>query len=193
MKDTDEGYRRMKNIVGTYDALDRAVGVLKDCSMTSTATHLDNADNPTTLEIILLKARLATIRKDGVKAMSDHDIRNGYNPESIEKLLRSQIKHMEGKMTDEIDTGGPTGSQPQTETGGGASEVLHKASQIRRAVYLIKAQRKEIQKEAKEKINILEKGLASLIDDVDEKQMNLFDHGADLSPECQEVLDDPSL
>ena len=177
MKDTDEGYRRMKNIVGTYDALDQGV-----------------ADDPTTLEINLLKARLATIRKDGVKAMSEHDIRNGYKPENIERLLRSQIKHMEGKsMTNEIDTGGPTGSPTTADGRGGASEVLHKASQIRRAVYFIKAQLKETRREAKEKINVLEKALAGLIDDVDEKQLKLFDVGADISPECQEILHDPSL
>ena len=161
--------------------------------MTSTATHLDNADHPTHLEVNLLKARLATIQKDGTKAMSEHDIRNGYKPQGIARLLRSQIKHLENEMnTEEKETAPPVATQSK-EQAGGAHEVLQKASEIRRAIYLIKAQLKEIRKEAKEKITILDKSLAGLIDDVDEKQLSLFEVGAELSPECQQVLNDPTL
>ena len=158
----------------------------------STAIHMDHPENPTALQISLLKARLETIRIYGKDAMSDRDIKNGYTPESVEGLLLTTIKQQENIMTEQEQSAEGVSTETETKRGG-ASEVLKKASQIRRAVYLIRAQLKEIRKEAKGKITILEGSLAALLDDVDEKQLTMFDMGADLSPECQDVLDDPSL
>ena len=106
-----------------------------------------------------------------------------------------KLKRLGQTMNDDnADTAHVHASETKTTAGGeGAGLVLTKASQIRQAIYLIKAQRKEIQKAAKEKINTLERTLAALIDDYDCDQMELFDLSAVISPDCQEVLDDPSL
>lgn len=201
----------------------------------STSTHLDNPDGGA-LELGLLYARLDTIREDREAAMSAHDIRNGYSPETIIRLLTRQILAMlknqqaileSGALDHWVDRRGakrpsyllrdeiaqlekqlttmmtketpqqeksPSGGDTQeVEEGGGAVERLGKISEIRRAIFLLRAQLKTIRKTAKEKTSILESGLVTLLDDVDDKQLFLFDLPAEVSEECQAILDDPSL
>ena len=54
------------------------------------ALYLDNVPvgDP---EIHLLYARLATYKMDGEKAMSPHDLRNGYTPKSIIRMMTRQL------------------------------------------------------------------------------------------------------
>lgn len=198
------------------------------------AMFLDNPEGGG-LEINLLYARIETLKKDGEAAMSPMDLRNGFSPESIVRmmtrqlvqflkgrqatlepgeqwidrlgsarqpyLLRDEIAHLEKQletmdntMTEatEAITPGTTKTTGIKEPPGGALSRLYKASEIRRSIFLIRAQLKEIRKDAKEKITILEKAQAGLLDDVDDKQMTLFDVDS-VSPDAQVILDNPSL
>ena len=57
------------------------------------AGHLDNPKGGEG-EAQLLEARIRTLEEHGVDAMSPMDIRNGYSPQSIIKLLKGQIAFM---------------------------------------------------------------------------------------------------
>ena len=54
------------------------------------ALYLDNVPGGDP-EIQLLYARLATYKMDGEKAMSPHDLRNGYSPKSIIRMMTRQL------------------------------------------------------------------------------------------------------
>ena len=54
------------------------------------ALHLDN-DPPGVDDFMLLHSRMMTLKKHGVEAMSPHDIRNGYTPRDIIRLILGQI------------------------------------------------------------------------------------------------------
>ena len=54
------------------------------------ALHLDN-DPPGESDLMLLHSRMMTLKRHGVEAMSPHDIRNGYTPRDIIRLLLGQI------------------------------------------------------------------------------------------------------
>lgn len=202
------------------------------------AMFLDNPEGGN-LEIRLLYARIETLKKDGEAAMSPGDLRNGYTPDGVVRmmtrqlvqflkgrqatlepgekwvdrrgaprpqyLLRDELTHLQREL-ETMDTtmskqttlepekqppALPKG-QEKTTPPGGALERLEKASEIRRAIFLLRAQLKEIRKMAKDKITILERAQSSLLDDLDPKQMTLFDISS-ISEEAQAILDDPSL
>lgn len=208
------------------------------------AMYLDNPEGGEQ-EMALLYARIETLKKHGEEAMSPHDIRNGYKPKTIIRmmtrqlhvmlgavyalkkeatgkdaewrdrlgtwrplyLLRDEITHLEEEletMNQEIqmqdDEATTTKHPPRVEgekekqatPGGGALERLEMAAEIRKTVFLIKAQLKEIRKDAKEKIQILERGLAQTLDDLDSNQLTLFDVST-VSPDVEEIIDDPTL
>ena len=54
------------------------------------ALYMDNVPGGDP-EIQLLYARLATYKMDGEKAMSPHDLRNGYSPKSIIRMMTRQL------------------------------------------------------------------------------------------------------
>ena len=57
------------------------------------ALYLDNVPGGDQ-EIALLTARLGTYKLDGEKAMSPHDIRNGYTPGCIIRMISRQLLHL---------------------------------------------------------------------------------------------------
>lgn len=160
------------------------------------AGHLDNPPGGLE-EAALLKARVRTLELDGEAAMSQHDLRNGYSPEGIIRLLNRQITQIQRSMNETNEAKESAPGRPEEKTkatpGGGALERLGKASEIRRAIFLVRAQLKEIRKNAKDKITLLERAQAGLLDDLEPRQMQLFDLAAEVSPEVQEILDHPGL
>jgi len=53
------------------------------------ALHLDN-DPPGEGDLMLLHSRMMTLKRHGIEAMSPHDIRNGYKPSDIIRLILGQ-------------------------------------------------------------------------------------------------------
>tara|TARA_Y100000593_G_scaffold87097_1_gene166979 strand:- start:124 stop:768 length:645 start_codon:yes stop_codon:yes gene_type:complete len=113
-------------------------------------------------------------------------------------MLRDEISHLSNQIkrmekTRQQKHAPPSGGDDKNERqGGGALERLQKASEIRRSIYLIRAQLKEIRKIAKDKVTTLEKAQAGLLDDVDDNQMTLFELPT-ISQEVQDILDDPAI
>ena len=54
------------------------------------ALHVDH-DPPGESDLMLLHGRMMTLKKHGVEAMSPHDIRTGYKPRDIIRLILGQI------------------------------------------------------------------------------------------------------
>lgn len=54
------------------------------------ALHLDN-DPPGEGDLMLLHSRMMTLKKHGIEAMSPHDIRNGYKPRDIIRMILGQL------------------------------------------------------------------------------------------------------
>jgi len=72
------------------------------------ALHLDepSGGGPQQMQIDLLSARLQTIINHGREAMSPHDLKWGYSPEYIAKLLQTQILVMLRKRLEEVQAKG---------------------------------------------------------------------------------------
>ena len=61
------------------------------------ASHLDNPEGGVA-EIQLLQGRIKTLEKHGQEAMSEIDLRLGYKPDGIIRLLHGQIQHLKNQM-----------------------------------------------------------------------------------------------
>ena len=89
---------------------------------------------------------------------------------------------------------GLPGNDENEMPGGGALDRLAKAAEIRRTIALIRAQLKEIRKDAKDKIAVLERAQAALLDEPGATdQLTLFELPPEIPPEAAEVLANPGL
>lgn len=74
---------------------------MKDHHPLPQAGHLDNTQGGEA-EARLLEARIKTLEQHGKEAMSPHDIRNGYTPEGVVRLLRGQIAYLRDNSPEAI-------------------------------------------------------------------------------------------
>ena len=183
------------------------------------AAHLDNPEGGVA-EIQLLQGRIKTLEKHGEEAMSEMDVRLGYKPEGIIRVLRDQIQHlknqMEPKQGDEMSEGHKAShenlsrgideekiketrerlaSPPNEEGGGGdgAAILFEQTSDIRRAVASLRSEQRETRKRYKKAVTTLELALEGIYDSFEDKQMRLFDEEPQLSDEVQGLIEHPSL
>ena len=73
---------------------------MKDHHPLPQACHLDNPGGEA--EALLLEARIKTLEQNGSEAMSPHDLKNGYTPAGIIRLLRGQIDFLRDNTPDAI-------------------------------------------------------------------------------------------
>ena len=173
----------------------------KTSQIMPTAAHLDNARGGPT-EMALLAARISTLQEHGEKAMSEHDLRNGFTVKGTIRLLSNQIEQMR-KMT-ESSAHPPATTSENKRRGGdaltvdppsgcGLEDTLELLVEIRMARSLIQSYVTEMKKRFKVKLAKLNISEAKLLDAYEEhdQQMTLFDLPP-LTDDLRDILDNPT-
>jgi|TARA_R110001592_G_scaffold25171_1_gene96005 hypothetical protein len=75
----------------------------------------------------------------------------------------------------------------------GAEKLFEQTSEIRRAIFTLKAEKRETNKRYKKAVTTLEQSLEGIYDNFDDMQMLLFSEEPRLSPEVSELIAHPSL
>lgn len=147
------------------------------------------------------KNRADLIKEKGELGMTEYENLSGYSPKDALQEILEQVEQT-NKRINEMDAeqiNAPVeGDQQNEQTSGGDAEKLKKTLdailEIRKAREAITTQLTEIRTQAKSKISALKSAEDALLDQCEGvDQMELFNLDPSISPEAQEIIENPII
>lgn len=149
----------------------------------------------------MYKNRADLIKEKGELGMTEHENLSGYSPKDALQEILEQVENT-NKRIKEMDAeqiNAPVeGDQQNEQASGGDAEKLKKTLdailEIRKAREAITTQLTEIRTQAKSKISALKSAEDALLDQCEGvDQMELFNLDPSISPEAQEIIENPII
>lgn len=149
----------------------------------------------------MLKDRAHLIKERGELGMTEHENLSGYTPKDALEEIFQELKQTKQRINDmdaeQINAPVEGGHQNEQSPGGDAEKLkktIDAILEIRKAREAIQGQLAEIRTQAKSKISALQKAEDTLLDSCEGlDQMELFKIDPSISPEAQEIIENPII
>lgn len=146
----------------------------------------------------MYQSRIDLIMEKGIDGLTKFEIDSGLEVAQVKlellfklKQTNRRIKIMDAENNPPVD-----GDQINGKTSGDGDKfkkTLDAILEIRKAKEAIESQLTEIKTQAKSKISALNSAESTLLDSCEGDQLSLFEFDPEVSPEAQEIIDNPSI